>query len=189
MHARIKSSTFAPGFRYMSKRVVYMMPVEWMAGSISGPHDVKYAENKSAYSLENGLQSAVNYSPILVLKYKRSNGKRFFNVRTRSSVNMNTDTRASMAVLGGAGAIFSAVMRDKSSAIYIACYAAFVAQHDKQLTFRAFMMRPLIDGLKTKAANIQISTGISIVNPWISSDTPNVPIESSIITKFNSVLS
>lgn len=190
MHTLVKSSTFAAGFklRAMSKRIAYISPIDWVAGSLSGHESYSY-DGEKAYTLDNGLHTADTYTPKLIAKVRYRDTKRYFCVRTRTSVNMNTETRASMAVLGGAGAIYCALVRDKSSAIYIACYTAFLAQQNMQLTFRAFIMRALMNGLKTKVTNIQISTGVSIVNPWVSSDTPNVPIASSIITKFNSILS
>ena len=98
---------------------------------------------------------------------------------------MTTKMRESMAVMGGAGALFASLLADKSAPIYAQCVAAKPAE----LTLRAFVFPLLQSALTVKAANIAIADGVSIVNPWVSSDTPNVPVSADILDKFSSVLS
>lgn len=98
---------------------------------------------------------------------------------------MSVKMRESMAVMGGAGAIFASLIRNKETLIYAQCMAAKPAE----MTLRAFVFPLLQEGLTAKAANITIADGVSIVNPWVSSDTPNVPVDADVLDKFSSVLS
>lgn len=110
---------------------------------------------------------------------------KYFSVRTKTTVNMTTKMRESLAVMGGAGALFASLLADKSSSIYTQCVAAKPAE----LSLRAFVFPLLREGLTVKAANIAIADGVSIVNPWVSPGTPNVPVDADILDKFRSVLS
>ena len=87
--------------------------------------------------------------------------------------------------MGGAGAIYSAIVRDKSSDIYAQC----IAVKPRQLTLRAFLVPLLRVGLAGKVENIAIADGLSIVNPWVSSAAPSVQVPQNVIDKFAPVLS
>lgn len=110
---------------------------------------------------------------------------RYFQVRTRTTVNMTAALRHNLALMGGAGALFASLVSDKTSDIYIAC-AGVVPRGE---TLRSFMIPLLRDGLAAKNADIAISGNISIVNPWVSSASPNVPVSQTILDKFSSELS
>lgn len=163
-----------------------------MRGTLNGSQDLRYNDN-DAYSIPTGEKVSVdNYQPRVIAKVMRSayaSRIRYFQVRTRSSVNMTAANRHSMALMGGSGALFAALMRDKSSAIYAACLLAYRSTADKGDTFRAFMIRRLRNGLDSKNAQIIIAGFTYIVNPWVSSDDPNVIISQLIIDKFASELS
>lgn len=110
---------------------------------------------------------------------------RYFQVRTRTSVNMTAAMRHNLALMGGAGALFASLVSDKASYIYIAC-AGVVPRGE---TLRSFMIPLLRAGLAAKNEDIVIADGISIVNPWVSSATPNVPVSQSVLDKFSDELS
>lgn len=93
--------------------------------------------------------------------------------------------RSNLALMGGSGALFASLISDKTSAIYAQCIAACPGN----MPLRMFIMPLLRAGLAAKNANIVIADNVSIVNPWVSSDTPNVPVTSAILDKFNSELS
>lgn len=161
-----------------------------MRGNISGRQDLSYIEEGGrAYSVPVGTKVAASgYSPRIIAKvmhYGRRDSVRFFQVRTRSSVNMTAAMRESLALMGGAGAIYAAIVRDKTSAIYQQCLQACPAN----MTLRAFLIPLIKNGLTAKSEHITIASGIYIVNPWVSSDPPTVSIPTTIIDKFNSVLS
>lgn len=76
-------------------------------------------------------------------------------------------------------------MRDKSAQIYTDCVRVKPAKE----TLRAFLSPILRAGLDAKNAVIVVADGVSIVNPWVSSDAPNVPVSAAILDKFSSELS
>lgn len=185
LHMSGKSSTFAPE---MGKRIVYMAPVEWMAGNLSGRQSqpLEYGDAAHAYDVAVGTTHAANvYEPRLIVQYRRKSQARYFTIRTRTSVNMTAANKANLAEMGGAGALFASLMRNKSAEIYAQCVAAC----PKRVTLRAFLIPLLRAGLRNKVATITIADGVGIVNPWISSAEPNVPVTSASLDKFASELS
>ena len=101
---------------------------------------------------------------------------------------MSSTHKHSLALLGGAGALYGALLRQKSAPIYNACVNAWKT-NGVGTTLRGYIVPLLIDGLSAKDADIAIADGVTIVNPWISSASPNVPVSSAILDKFNSELS
>lgn len=170
------------------RSIKFMSPVDWMRGSLNGRPNLTYNGEK-AYSVPVGQEvSADDYKPIMVAKVLHApfaNRKRYYQVRTRSTVNMSATMRHNLAIMGGVGAIFSSLLRQKSSEIYI----AIVAACPKNVSLRQFVTPLLRAGLAAKSASITIADGVAIVNPWISSDTPNVPVSAAILAKFASELS
>ena len=164
------------------------MPVEWMRGNLSGRQDLSY-DGQRAYSIPTGEKvSASAYQPRLIAKVLRApfaNRRKYFQVRTKTSVYMTESMRFNLACMGGACALYSSLVSNKESAIYQACIAAT----PDGMTLRAFIVPILRVGLAAKEEAIEISSGINIVNPWISTSTPNVPLSQSILDKFNSELS
>lgn len=186
LHAWVKSSTFAPKIG-MSKHICYMAPVDWLVGNISGNQQIGYGEEMTAgYAVPDGVEErAANYKPRMIAKRIWKSNSRYFQVRTRTSVNMTAGMRLTMALMGGAGALYSSLVRDKSKAIYKACLAAC----PRRTTLRAFIIPLLRAGLASKNQTIAIADGVGIVNPWVNSAAPNVPVSAEILDKFNSVLS
>lgn len=174
----------------MSKHISYIVPVEYMTGNISGRQELDYVQGgDGAYAAPDGQKtSATNYDPRLIAKRKRPNGPDdgclYFQVRTKTSVNMTAAMRLNMAALGGAGALFASLLRNKTALIYAQCAAAT----PKGTTMRAFIVPLLIAGLTAKEARITIADNVYIVNPWTSEDVPNVPISLDILNKFARVL-
>lgn len=174
----------------MSRRISYIVPIDYMTGNLSGRQELDYVQGDGAYAAPDGQKtSATNYEPRLIAKRRRPNvideGCNYFQVRTKTSVNMTAAMRLNMAVMGGAGALFASLLRDKSAQIYAQCAAAT----PKGISMRAFIVPLLKAGLAAKSAQITIADNIYIVNPWISEDVPNVPIPIDIYNKFLSVLS
>lgn len=158
-----------------------------MRGSLSGNQSLKYG-GVSAYDIDNGERiSADAYQPRVIAKVLRApyaTRKRYFQIRTRTTVNMTPAMRTAIAVMGGAGAIFAALLRDKEATIYRQCVNAC----PKHMTLRQFVLPPVMAGLRAKSTQLTIADGIYIFNPWTSSDTPNVTLSDKIITKFASEL-
>ena len=167
-----------------------------MRGNVSGRQDIEY-NGGDAYAIADGQQlSADNYAPRFVTKVmdlgKFGREKHYFQVRTKTTVNMTPAMRENLAVLGGAGAIFAALVKMKTSAIYAECVAC-ARESDKNITLRAFVVPRLMDGLRHKDTDIYIGEysggDVYIDNPWTTSGTPNVPVTANILNKFNDVLS
>lgn len=179
--------TFAPG---MAKRIEYMMPVEYLSGNLSGRQEIAYGvHNEAAYDVQVGTTAtATNYQARLIACRRWAKRRSYFCVRTKTSVNMSSTHKHSLALLGGAGALYGALLRQKSAPIYNACVNAWKT-NGVGTTLRGYIVPLLIDGLSAKDADIAIADGVTIVNPWISSASPNVPVSSAILDKFNSELS
>ena len=111
--------------------------------------------------------------------------KNYFQVRTRFTVNVSAVAHRNMAIMGGAGALYAALIRDKSTQIYAQCVAAV----PKGETLRSFLVPLIRAGLSDKSAQLTIADGVYIVNPWVSSATPNVPVSSAVLDKFAGELS
>lgn len=158
-----------------------------MRGSLSGNQSLQYG-GVSAYDIADGERvSADAYQPRVIAKVLRApyaTRRRYFQIRTRTTVNMSPAMRTALAVMGGAGAIFAALLRNKDAAIYRQCVNAC----PKHMTLRQFVLPPVMAGLRTKSAQLTISDGLYIVNPWISSETPSVTLPANIIDKFASEL-
>lgn len=173
------------------KRIAYMYPVNWMRGSLSGAQELSY-QGGSAYELPTDTPTASDtYRPCLVAKVLRApyaDRLRFFQVRTRATVNMTAANRRNLALMGGAGALFAGLLNDKTAPIYIACMNTYLGLR-LSVSFRAFVMGKIRPALAAKAAQISIAEGVCIVNPWVSADEPNVPVKQSVLDKFASELS
>ncbi len=170
------------------KRIQYMAPVDWMRGKLSGNQSLTY-DTHSAYDTPTGdVVAADNYQPRLIAKVRgmyTPRKIRYFQVRTRSTVNMTAAAKKNLALMGGVGALFGSLVSDKSSAIYIAVSALC----PKKMTLRAFLAPIIRAALAAKMTNIEIAEGVTIVNPWVSTETPNVPVSPVILNKFADELS
>ncbi len=170
------------------KRIQYMAPVDWMRGKLSGNQSLTY-DTHSAYDTPTGdVVAADNYQPRLIAKVRgmyTPRKIRYFQVRTRSTVNMTAAAKKNLALMGGVGALFGSLVSDKSSAIYITVSALC----PKKMTLRAFLAPIIRAALAAKMTNIEIAEGVTIVNPWVSTETPNVPVSPVILNKFADELS
>lgn len=165
-----------------------MSPVKWVRGNVSGRQDIEYG-GAAAYQISDGQKvSADNYQPRIIAKVLRepyATRVKYFQVRTRTSVNMTNAMRLNMALMGGSGALFAGVIDDKSSLLYKDCVSAC----PRETTLRAWLVPILRDGLRNKDERIVVTAEVFIVNPWISADEPNVQVAANVLDKFRSVLS
>lgn len=153
----------------MSKRIQYIMPVEWVRGALSGAQTLTYGGVK-AYDVTTDEKTAADYyRPTMVAKRLTRNGLLYYQVRTRTSVHLSSIARMNLAVLGGAGAIYAALVNRGENV-------------HRNLSFPVLM-----DMLRTKASGAQCE-GIAVDNPW-RVQNPNVSIAQDIISKFNNELS
>ena len=93
--------------------------------------------------------------------------------------------RENLALMGGVGALFAALLNNKTASIYAQCVAAC----PKGQTLRQFLSPLIRQGLAAKDEYIIIADGVSITNPWVHSGTQTLTIAPAIINKFNAILS
>ena len=171
-------------------------PFDIITGNASGAQDLRYAENdnKAYESPAGSVNYARNYRPSFIISENKKTGRAYFAVKKRSAVHMTSKAKKAMAVLGGAGALYASLVRTKSSAIYVAIYAQWLALQELGSTtsFRKWVTSIFMAGLRTKAAQFAFTgpNNTSYVNnPWVATtQTEGCTIGSHILRKFFSEL-
>lgn len=153
----------------MSKKIQYIMPIEWLRGSVSGKQSLTYQGTRAYEVQSDALISADIYRPTLVAKLMSKRNLKYYQVRTKTSVHLSPQARLNLAVMGGAGAIFAALVNRGEN------------------LHRNISFPVLMDMLKVKASSAQCE-GVAVDNPW-QVQNPNVTIAPAIIAKFNNELS
>ena len=88
------------------KRIEFIAPVEAMRGNLSGKQELEYPLNENpAFYAPTGKHYATNYQPRFIGAKRASDNLKYFAIRTKSAVNMTTNSILAMAALGAAGAI------------------------------------------------------------------------------------
>lgn len=175
------------------KRIEFIAPVEAMRGNLSGKQNLVYAENdnKAYESPVGGVNYARNYTNRFIGAKRAKDGLKYFAVKTRTATHLTAAAKKAMALLGGAGAIYASIVRDKTSQLYIQCkaqYDALVAAGSTK-TFRQSLMDVLRAGLIAKSDTFAYAgpagTIPEIDNPWCkTSSTINVSVGDDILVKF-----
>lgn len=176
------------------KRIEFIAPVDAMRGNLSGNQKLLYAENNNpAYDSPVGsVNYARNYQPRFVGAKRSANNLKYFAVRTKTAVNLTPNAKFAMALMGAAGALYSAMK--KSPTVWASLVAAYVAYRGDggQYTIRQYATRALIAGLKVKQEDLYLSYGsatLVIKNPWNTQQTtPNVQVSHGVLVKFWSEL-
>lgn len=170
------------------KRIGYISPIEYVSGNISGRQVLDY-DGGAAYDIATGSRkSADDYEPRVIACVRDLYGKhqiKYFVVRTRTTVNMTARMRNNLALMGGVGALFAALLSDKTAQIYVDCLTSCPVN----MTLRQFVTPKLRAGLAAKMDTITIAEGVTITNPWVHTGTQTLTISPDIINKFNSELS
>lgn len=169
------------------KRVEYIVPIDYMRGNISGCQTITYDGGRAYETSVGDRVTADDYRPSLItmVSTNRYGTKKFFQVRTKTTINMTATVKHNLAIMGGSGALFASLLSHKDADIYAQCVAA----KPKGITLRQFIVPLMRNALNEKVSRIEIASGVYIVNPWVSAETPNVPISQAILDKFNSELS
>lgn len=179
------------------KRIEFIAPVEAMRGNLSGAQNLKYPtqNNKAFESPEGSVNYARNYSTRFIGAKRASDGLKYFAVKTKTATHITARSLMAMALLGGAGAMYAALVRDKSSDIYANIYAQWVElqNYGSTKTFRRYVMDNFRQALATKSSNATFAGprgSITVYNPWISNtQTTGVQVSNSILAKFWAQLS
>lgn len=181
------------------KRIEFIAPVEAMRGNLSGTQKgLEYpTNNNAAYESPVGSRNyARNYQPIFVGSKRASDGLKYFSVKTKTAIGMTAKSKLQMALLGGAGAIMAALLRDKSSQAYqkvLECFERYQSRGGEIKTFRKYVTNQLVSNLKGKQPAVFIGadltgTMVYINNPWHSTGWGpsgiDVEIEQGSLVKF-----
>lgn len=174
------------------RRISYIAPVDAMQGNLSGTQDLRYAlnNNKAYESPANKKNYAKNYDPRFIGSKISATGKKVFRVKTKSAVRMTAKATKAMALLGGAGAVYGALIKVKTTATYLgvlAQYNALVAIGEKR-SFQQYCMDIIRQAIAAHAENVTFTGPATLAqfkNPWYDGTmTAAVTISSNVLAKF-----
>lgn len=174
------------------KRIEFLAPVEAMRGNLSGAQNLKYpTQNNKAYeSPEGSVNYARNYSTRFIGAKRASDGLKYFAVKTKTATHITTRSLQAMALLGGAGAMYAALVRNKASQSYTGIYAQWVELQNVGNTksFREYVMDNLRQMLVSKAQTAVFAgprPAVTINNPWVAAtQTTDMQVSQAILVKF-----
>lgn len=174
------------------KIVEFIAPVEAIRGNMSGRQDLLYPsqDNKAYEGPVGSVNYARNYTPRFVGAKIAKSGKKYFTVRTKSANHLTVKSKKAMALLGAAGALYAALVREKSSALYTNLMAQYVKLQELGMTktFRQYVMEGFRSGLINNVEQFVFSgplAPVNIDNPWGKfSGTLNLPVTQNIRVKF-----
>lgn len=178
------------------KRIRFIAPVEAIQGNMSGRQTLKYAEHDNpAYDAPKDKRSyARNYRPSYIGAFVTGTGVKYFAVKTKTAVRPTTKSLQAMALQGGAGAMYAALISDQTAQIYQNALAIWESQNARsKVTMRKFYTDIFRSMLARKAARVNASSAdglltLTIENPWVSSATINVPVSMEVLAKFWDIL-
>lgn len=173
------------------KRIKYISPIEEMSGNLSGAQNLKYPtqDNKAFESPEGSVNYARNYKNRFVGAVRRKDGLCYFSVKTKTATHITPRSLQAMALLGGAGAMYAALVRDKASATYAGIYAQWVELQNVGNTksFRQYVMYNFRQMLASKQSTVVFAgprPAVTVNNPWKGEQTADMSISREILTKF-----
>lgn len=179
----------------MAKRIVMIPPFDVLTGNLSGGQDLKYAQNNNpAFDAPEGkVNYARNYKPRYIGSKRGSDGLTYFSVRQRNGVKVNTQTKLAMALLGGAGALRAAILRDETVRTLIEQqYEWAIEAGDTNASFSKWVFEFCYRGLQRKSAAITFYvTGHgnqNVYNPWVYTNQQatghHVNVGNDVLVKF-----
>lgn len=174
------------------RKVRLIAPFLAIQGNLSGAQDLRYAENDNkAFESPAGKKNfARNYDPRYIGSLNTKTGKYTYRVKTKSAVHMTPKATKAMALLGGAGAVYGALIKVKTTATYLgvlAQYNALVAIGEKR-SFQQYCMDIIRQAILAGAQNVTFAgpaTVVNFKNPWYDGgQSTDVTISNSVLVKF-----
>ena len=177
------------------RRIEFIAPVEAMRGNLSGAQKLAYAKNDNpAFNAPVGRQYARNYDPRYIGAKISASGKKIFSVKTKTATKINAASLLRMALLGGAGALYAAMLNNASvKAQAENVYGLYVSRRAETRSFRKFWMDQFRATLNRKKVQTSVSITdeggtlhqVQIKNPWVYTEgTPNCPVSDQTLVKF-----
>lgn len=176
------------------KRIEFIAPVESMRGNLSGAQKLEYpTDNQGAYEGPMGsVNYARNYSPRFVGAKIAKSGKKYFSVRLRSANHLTAKSKKAMALLGGTGAVYAAILKVPALLAGIQAQYAALTEIGMQKTFRKYVTDVIRNGLIEHRDLFTFAGPASLVqvdNPWVkSAESLNIQVSQAILVKFWSEL-
>lgn len=176
------------------KRIEFIAPVESMRGNLSGAQKLEYpTDNLGAYEGPMGaVNYARNYSPRFVGAKIAKSGKKYFSVRLRSANHLTAKSKKAMALLGGTGAVYAAILKVPALLTGIQAQYAALTESGMQKSFRKYVTDVIRNGLVEKRDLFTFAGPASLVqvdNPWVkNAASQNIQISQAILVKFWSEL-
>lgn len=180
------------------KRIEFIAPVTAMRGNISGSQVLTYSKyGQRAFDIAgDGRVSPYKYEAKYIGAKRTRNGKTFFSLKTRSTVNLGDNSRLAMAAFGGACSLAKATSRS----LTILTHLQFIFQDEQQkgiidstMLFRNWLQTKVYPMLKEKENSVIIANDeytVTINNPWISGGSgTDVAVPAEVKAKFNAYLS
>lgn len=172
------------------KRIEFIAPVEAMRGNLSGKQDLLYPsnDNKAYESPVGSVNYARNYAARFVGAKIAKTGHKYFAVRTKSATHVTAKSKKAMALLGGAGALYAALLKTPAKLTTAQSLWNYAQEHGDNRSFRAYMMDFFRQGLINHVAAFTASVAsitLSIDNPWGKfAGTLDMPVAQRIRVKF-----
>lgn len=177
-----------------------LAPFDSVTGNVSGAQKLAYPVNgQGAYDGPAGKNYAQNYKPRFIMNERKSDGRLYFQVKQRSATTITPRSKRAMAVLGGCGAIVGAILQNKTAALYVALYEAWLvtkpvsAKTGEPLSFRQYLSLEIMGNLRAKNPVISFLWNndgtpafIQVNNPYVSGGNASykVAISDSALVKF-----
>lgn len=185
----------------MAKRIDFIAPFDGLRGNVSGRQDLVYAENDNkAFEAPQGRTNyARNYKPRYVSAKRASDGRMYFSLRTKNAVNLSARSMQAMALLGGTGAIYAAIVNNDTLRNGVELVYRFLIDRTRQglpggipldTTFRQYASDVIRRALESKANTITFAGGagvqpVLVNNPWVSGGTGEaISISQTVFVQF-----
>jgi hypothetical protein len=185
----------------MAKRIEFIAPVESIRGNMSGRQNLVYAENDNkAFEAPQGqVNYARNYTPRFVGAKRAKDGRKYFSVRTKNGVNLSAKSMKAMALLGGTGAIYAAIVNSDTLRNGVETVYRYLIDRTQQglsggipvdTTFRQYVSGVVRRALESKAQVITFAGGagvqsVNINNPWVDGGSGTaISIAQKVLVQF-----
>lgn len=178
------------------KRIEFIAPVEAMRGNLSGAQKLEYpTDNLGAYEgPTDSVNYARNYSPRFIGAKIAKSGKKYFSVRLRTANHLTAKSKKAMALLGGAGSIYAALIKISAAKAEMDAVFAKAQEFGETRTFRQFWMAQVRQMLVAYAASKHVVVSgaeITIKNPWVNTNREvygSTTLDIAVVVKFWSML-
>lgn len=153
------------------QRLEFIAPVEAMRGNLSGNQDLVYPtnDNKAYESPVGSINYARNYAARFIGAKIAKSGLKYFAVRTKSATHLTAASKHAMALLGGCGAIYAAIVNNPTKKAAVMAVWEKCRQLGDTMSFRAYVMEQIRWQLEGHAVQINfIRAGVvaTVDNPW-----------------------